>query len=72
MQICREYTFKLDEEDDLSICSLTTYVNLSDAGAGPEQLNVEFMPCHLPALRELVLKLEAVQALQRQREEAPA
>lgn len=34
------------------------------------ELDIEFSPCHLPDLRELILRLEALQTMQRQKDEA--
>ena len=58
---------------DTPICSSggTDYVALllGSASDGPE-LDIDFRPCHLPELREFILKLEALQDIQRQKEES--
>ena len=60
------------QNDELFVENLIDCVRLSNTSAEPDSFNVDFLPRHLPALRELVLKLEAVQDLQRLREGAPA
>ena len=60
MQTTREKHFRLDESDKLSICRLQNSVNLTNHDA-MEIFNIEFLPCHLPEIRELVLELETLQ-----------
>lgn len=63
----------LDRDSFIAVSKHSSTVSLllglpSDA----TEFSIDFQPCHLPKLRELILELEAVQDFQRQREEATA
>ena len=69
MQTRTAYTFDLDDKDSLSVCRHSNSVNLTNASLGPEDFNIRFRPVHLPELREVILELEALQTMQRQKDE---
>ena len=71
MQARREIWFTLENDDELYVNGFVDCVRLSNSSAKVDSFNIDLLPCHLPALRELILGLEAVQDLQRLREGVP-
>ena len=72
MQMRTQHRFDLDENDDLIVTQHTDRVSLFNSNVEPVNFALQFRPCHLPVIRELILKLEALQDKQRKREEVPA
>ena len=69
MQTYLSYTFGIDDKDCLSVTRHTNHVSLMSSGAGSDEFNVEFRPCHLDDLREVILELEALEVMQRLEEQ---
>ena len=69
MQTRIDYYFDLSEDEILSVCRQSNSVTLT-CGSEPDEINIRFRPCHLPEIRNLVLELEALQILYRQKDEA--
>ncbi len=71
MQTRITHNFELEPDTNILTSGLLSTVSLLIGSAsGGVELDIEFLPCHLPEIRELVLKLEVLQAIQRQKDEA--